>query len=769
MSDDNQHPHSSLHEWTQSVLGALETEEGLRRAFYEAVNSPLLTSSRDRLLELYADHDWNGLRELLQTSFSRLENEIRGLPTQVQKEQELTFAAPPREGAMLFTEAEKRVHQGGAGSRRKFIQDAVATYAKQINRNKHLSPLAIEQSKTTILSVIDSLPPSIYEGSTTQIIEEINRQVIEQCTSLGLSPDEITSLLENARPLVEARRRTEKELLESLVSSTSPDSVARSLVDDMEIGVDMTNTAARRRSIRKANRFGVLDEIKKTSVSPETPKPQPTGKRSPSFSLTNLAKSTGKPTGLQYLLGDLFDNFIGSDSALSRLTEKSARRVMERLVQNPAYAKFIQESTQQMRLQEDKKPLSSASKWITNAATDVFDSVFRGPMDEVMTDYLSHHMKAGLVPNIGEFREVLPKLISPPTLSLGTTAASTAGTASAGAVGAGAVGAGTATAAGTVVGGGATLGGAAAGATAGSVVPVAGTLVGAAVGTFMGKMIGGLRNFFSTTVQQEEKKQSNIMGLPNWGLVVVGIVVIVFIGPFSLLTGGSQSVDLTRRLALVDPSVQGGGFGAGGAIVNCDINPNDPACTFTPCDPTKQECAWPTSGYITQGPYAACGNTSHKRANAIDIGTNGGSPPVYATAKGTITLSYAGCMDNTGAWGNRCGPPGYEGYGNIVILQRDAGGELFFGHLSQQSVLLLQAKLRQQGNNRVEATTQIGRVDHNGNSSGPHLHFEYRGTENINNILPVGPGHTLSSPIPGCSNGTTGCQNCPSVYIGGNQ
>jgi len=126
-------------------------------------------------------------------------------------------------------------------------------------------------------------------------------------------------------------------------------------------------------------------------------------------------------------------------------------------------------------------------------------------------------------------------------------------------------------------------------------------------------------------------------------------------------------------------------------------------------------------------------------------------------------------MDNTGAWGNRCGPPGYEGYGNIVILQRDVGGELFFGHLSQQSVLLLQAKLRQQGNNRVEATTQIGRVDHNGNSSGPHLHFEYRGAENINNILPVGPGHALSSPIPGCSNGTTGCQNCPSVYIGGNQ
>lgn len=737
-------------DWIHGVLETLETEDGLRQAFYDTVNSPLLASSRNSLLEAYADHNWNRLRELLRTSVSRLENEIGSLPQQIQKEQEKTFVLPPHERTARFVEAEKRIHQSGASARRKFIQDAVATYAKQINRNKHASPAAIEQSKTTILSVLDSLPETVYEGSTTQIIAEINRQVIDRCVSLGLSEDEITLLLESTRPLVEARRTTERELLDSLIGAQSPDSIARSLAEDMELGVDMTQESNRQRSIRKASRFGVLDEAASSPASTTTQTPQT--KQPSGFSLTKLAKSAGKPSGLQYFLGDLFD-FVGSKSMLSRLIDRSASRVMGKLVQDSNYTQFVQQSMQQMRLQEDKKPMSAVSRWITNAATDVFDTVFRGPMDELMTDYLSHHMKAGLIPNISEFEGLLPKLISSPALSAGATATSATGAAAG---------------AGAVAGSGAVAGGATAGAAAGSVVPVVGTVAGAIVGTKIGKALEAIKGAFSFLNQEETKKSTEFMGMPTWVWVAIGVVLLIVVGPFSLMTGGSSSVDLTRRLALIDPNVQGGMPGTGGPLVNCDLTPNDPLCTFTPCDSSKQDCSWPTSGYITQGPYSSCGNTSHKHANAVDFGAAGGTP-VYATTRGTVVFSYAGCIDNTGAWGNYCGAAGYAGYGNIVIIEREGGGTLLFGHLSQQSVLLLQATLRQKGSNGVEATTQIGRVDHNGNSSGSHLHFEYRSQENINNILPVGPGHAISSPIPGCSNGTAGCQNCPSVYVGGSQ
>lgn len=765
MNDENQAPHTSILDWAKSIVGILETEGGLHRAFYEAVNSPHLAPIRSDLLEAYADRDWNRLRRVLDTSVSRLESEITNLPPQVRKEQEQTFTVLPHERTVRFTEAEKRVHQGGAGARRKFIQSVVGRYAERFKSNKYTNPAAIEKGKTTIISALDALPETIYEGSTAQIIAEINRQVIDRCVSLGLSEDEITTLLESTRPLVEARRRTERELLESLVSSQSPDSVARSLAEDMEAGADMTRASVRQRSIRKATRFGVFDEAAKRPAPATTQTPQT--KQPSGFSLTKLAKSAGKPTGLQYFLGDLFD-FVGSKSALSRLVDRSAGRVMGKLVQDSNYTQFIQQSMQQMRLQEDKKPMSAASRWITNAATDVFGAVFRGPMDEAMTDYLSHHMKAGLAPHIGEFQGLLPKLIAPPSLFSGAAATSTTGAVAAGSgtIGAGAMGAG-ATATGAIAAGGATAGGAAAGAAAGSVVPVAGTVVGAAIGTTIGKAFGAIKSAFSFLSQEEAKKPSGFMGMPTWAWVALGIALVIVVGPFSSLTGGSSSTDLTRRLALVDPAVQGGGTSPGGPIINCGLTPDNPMCTFTPCDPSTQDCAWPTSGYITQGPFSVCGGT-HRSANAIDLAGNDGAP-VYATTKGTVVFTYAGCEDNKGVGGNLCGATGYKGYGNVVVIDRDAGGTLVFGHLSQQSVLLLQETLKRNGSNAVEATTQIGRVDHNGNSTGAHLHFEYRSSENINNILPIGPGKTIETPIPGCITGYSGCPACPSARVGGTQ
>lgn len=87
--------------------------------------------------------------------------------------------------------------------------------------------------------------------------------------------------------------------------------------------------------------------------------------------------------------------------------------------------------------------------------------------------------------------------------------------------------------------------------------------------------------------------------------------------------------------------------------------------------------------------------------SGIDLGTQGGTPPVKAAKDGQVV--FAGWND--------------QGYGNLVIIQHSDGVKTYYAHLSRITVGL---------NTTVRGGSQIGLVGSTGNSTGNHLHFEVR-------------------------------------------
>lgn len=114
---------------------------------------------------------------------------------------------------------------------------------------------------------------------------------------------------------------------------------------------------------------------------------------------------------------------------------------------------------------------------------------------------------------------------------------------------------------------------------------------------------------------------------------------------------------------------------------------------------------WPFDGNypITQtfgenpGAYARFGLRGH---NGVDAALWEGTP-VLAAADGVVSKA-----------GNDAG-----GYGEYIKVRHADGSETLYGHLSK--------RLAQLGDNVAEGQV-IGKSGNTGNSSGAHLHFEYR-------------------------------------------
>jgi murein DD-endopeptidase MepM/ murein hydrolase activator NlpD len=96
------------------------------------------------------------------------------------------------------------------------------------------------------------------------------------------------------------------------------------------------------------------------------------------------------------------------------------------------------------------------------------------------------------------------------------------------------------------------------------------------------------------------------------------------------------------------------------------------------------------------------GNHPHA---GVDFSSSSASAPISVIQPGIIDTGYDG-----------------GGYGNWVSVKHDNGAETFYGHLSKIDVKKGQ---------KIEAGTVIGNQGSTGNSTGPHVHFEYR---------PGGPG-----------------------------
>ena len=271
-------------------------------------------------------------------------------------------------------------------------------------------------------------------------------------------------------------------------------------------------------------------------------------------------------------------------------------------------------------------------------------------------------------------------------------------------------------------------------------------------GIFSSLSGGALNRFINGGFESPEgRKELAMLSL----MAIVPIAVIVVISVFPTLLNGRYVTQNQYDLAFINDAVNGmgGGLpenppdGEHTPLIDCQLDPENPMCHLADCSsPVMVTGAqggkmWPASGVITQGPKTTCGDTSHGNLDAIDIGAASGTS-VYATTNGVILESgiNSTCQDDVHS---DCG----GGYGNFVKIRSDNGYTLLFSHLMQSSLSSLQPGMR------VSPQTSIGRVDDNGYSTGPHLHFGYMdGPGNINDILPASIG--------ACSNNTPGCDSC---------
>jgi len=177
-------------------------------------------------------------------------------------------------------------------------------------------------------------------------------------------------------------------------------------------------------------------------------------------------------------------------------------------------------------------------------------------------------------------------------------------------------------------------------------------------------------------------------GLFNPWVLGVGAV-LVFVVFFSVLTGGGTGSALDLGGGGSGGTTGNGGSAAGGTV--------------------GTEYGWPTTGRLTQGPLGA---SSHAKiwndygGQSVDIADAVGTK-IYSTIKGTAQVLPCSGSCNTG-------------YGNEVDLTGSIPAGSFtvkYGHFSKLSI---------SSNSPVEPGTLLGYMGSTGDSTGPHLHFEFR-------------------------------------------
>lgn len=110
--------------------------------------------------------------------------------------------------------------------------------------------------------------------------------------------------------------------------------------------------------------------------------------------------------------------------------------------------------------------------------------------------------------------------------------------------------------------------------------------------------------------------------------------------------------------------------------------------------PLVADTVWVTSGFD----FRVRSNGVRKNHNGIDLV---GGTQVVAAMSGTVTLARY--------WG---------GYGYAVVIDHGNGIETLYGHLKEDSTLVIK-------NQVVSAGQPLGTMGNTGDSEGDHLHFEY--------------------------------------------
>lgn len=221
------------------------------------------------------------------------------------------------------------------------------------------------------------------------------------------------------------------------------------------------------------------------------------------------------------------------------------------------------------------------------------------------------------------------------------------------------------------------------------------------VGGLWGKIKGFLSFFYSPEGILAREKARKEQTMISW------FILLPMVGVALLLMGFTSYQEVYKKPPIVAMG---------------DEDPNAPIDT-TPlpeviiCNPQKQSCTWPVGGTITQGPG---GDYSHNKAstkNAIDISASNGTA-VVATCDGKAILQSTVSSHKTSLYGTcALGAKGCNGgWGNKLIFQCNDGREYLYAHLFPDSWL--------QPNQPATIGQEIAQVDNNGNSSGPHLHWQ---------------------------------------------
>ena len=134
-------------------------------------------------------------------------------------------------------------------------------------------------------------------------------------------------------------------------------------------------------------------------------------------------------------------------------------------------------------------------------------------------------------------------------------------------------------------------------------------------------------------------------------------------------------------------------------------------------DNIKNWPAYPSCNYATAGCFflrpIQGGRISQKLHghNGIDLAAPVGTP-IMASAEGTVIISRV-----NGGWNG--------GYGNFIVISHSNGTQTLYAHMSPKSAGLVSA------GSHVSQGQTIGYIGMTGHTTGPHIHFEIRGAQNL--------------------------------------
>ncbi len=134
-------------------------------------------------------------------------------------------------------------------------------------------------------------------------------------------------------------------------------------------------------------------------------------------------------------------------------------------------------------------------------------------------------------------------------------------------------------------------------------------------------------------------------------------------------------------------------------------------------DNIKNWPAYPSCNYATTGCYylrpIQGGHISQKLHghNAVDLAAPVGTH-IVASAEGTVIISRI-----NGGWNG--------GYGNFIVISHPNGTQTLYAHMLSKSAGLVSP------GEHVNQGQLIGYIGMTGHTTGPHIHFEIRGAQNL--------------------------------------